>query len=1161
MAQATQAQSTPSPFSPATLKLNPASVRQMDSLMMSRQRNSNIPSGDISLQGKNNVTRANPQRMPQSSPQNNLRKFPVATGNTNNSNPSRNPGGNNNLVCSVISGRDFLEHDSLFLYTGDASMLPDGNLIVSGEFGDYNIQPNINLGGYCMKTTTNGELIWGVLLDSADLRWDYMWLPYSLPLQNGDILLAGRARNPVLRNDDFVMVRLDGNGNLLWLKAYQSRYWTGGNGSADFLKIADLDEDPVTGDIYFTGSHWFGKTTVTKFSGANGAVTWSRTYKRYHTDTPFGLEMNGNTMTLFTLGYDNSNSQFINIINLTKSTGDTINTKSFKEIRTSYFEPGMYNTWRSRKTSNGHYLLGGPTTGYYEYPVYTGTRDLYHASVVELDENFNFVKSYGFKNRVESNGGNTKLSFFPDGSGVFTMMKYISGYTAETYISLFNYDTIYHNRRRTHINEGLPYEPPSLQLPDGGIINVKLMGDSTAQAGAGSHLDFYRAHTADTASNCMGRPDSSTNIWYRNFEPNYWNSSDSVTSNVFFESLPKTYTLHRFGSHREPGCVVESNCDSLDLSISQQMICLGSTAVLTIHRNAGCGSLVPLAFDNNALQLLTRINDSSYLFKFNNAGTFTINGSLQGCSIIRDSLQVTVLPAPGAVNLGRDSALCAGNTMVLHAGNLYASYQWQDGSTDSLFTVNAPGMYHVQVTDACGNTYKDTVAVNAAVFPFSIGADRVKCNSDTLSLSATPGFVNYQWRNNYQLSNTTGQTVLVSPLADTFYYASAEKWPGCVVRDTVHITVNRSPIIQLGADSSLCAGDSLLLNAGTGFTNYVWNTGAATAGITVSQPALYSVLATAANGCTSSDSFLLLPSKPLPVFSLGADTTLCNGQSLRLQVSLPQATCQWQDGTNSNVYTIGQPGLYTLAVTQQGCRSIDSIVISYKPSPVVQLGKDSLLCQGQSLLLDAGNPGALYRWQDGASTQQTLRSVAGIYRVTVDLNGCIAADTISLRFDPLPDFSLGPDRSLCASEQILLNPVMNTALAYLWQDGSTASSFMVTRAGTYFLTGSNHCGVYTDSIKVAEGLCKLLMPDAFTPNNDGINDIFRVKYLYPVKEFSFVIYNRYGQPVFETTDMSRGWDGTFKSAPQETGAYVWIIRLKDKDDKAEQQSGSVILLR
>lgn len=1135
--------------------INSYSARQMDSLLMISQLNSNIAFP------KNNGFMPAPSR-----PTGNGMKV-AAVGFRRATTPSVPVAGNsagpvsnaNNRFCSVISGRDFLQQDSLILWSRNPSMLPDGNVIVSGEYGDFAIQPYINAGAFCMKTTPDGKMIWGVLLDSADQRHDYMNLAFSLPLKNGDILLAGRTRNPIYKNDDLVIARLDGNGNLLWLKTYQSRFWQGFNGSGDFMKFADLDEDPVTGDIYFTGNHWFGNTFVAKFSGATGNVTWSRTYRQYNTDSPFGLELKDSSMVLFTLSYNNNNDQYINILTLKKSTGDTIATKRMWEIR-QYMDPAVYSTWNSCRLDNGHYLLPGATTRSWEFPVYTGTVDLYHASVVELDENFNFVKSYGFKNRIESNMYNTRVTHFPDGSGVFTMMKYISGYTAQSHISLVQNDTIYHSRMRNHINEGLPYEPPCLQLPDGGILNAKLMGDSTIQSTDGTHIDFYRMHTSDTSSACMGVPDTTTKLWYRTFEPLNWNLLDSVTNNVFFESLPKTYTVYRFGSHQEPGCVITSNCDSLNLSMNQPVVCLGSTAQLKLFRNSGCGSFVPLQYDTLAIKQMGS-TDSSYSLQFNMAGVFTIYGSIQGCSIIKDSLQVTVLPAPGPVNLGADTSICTGNSLVLHAGNQYATYSWQDGSTDSVLTVSTPGIYHVQVTDACGNRYHDTLTVAPANFVFSIGPDRIKCNSDTVLLSATAGFSNYRWEPDYFLSSVAGPDVSVNPLLDTFYYASAEKWPGCIVRDTVFIKVNQSPVISLGADTSLCAGQSLLLDAGTGFTSYAWSTGAASAGITVNQPAMYTILATAANGCRSADTLQLLPAKPLPVFSLGSDATLCSGEQLQLQFNLPQATYQWQNGSSSNTFTITQPGLYSLQVTQQGCSTRDSILIAYKPAPVVQLGKDSLLCEGQSLLLDAGNAGATYQWEDGTTTQQTLRTQTGIYYVRVSLDGCVATDTIQLYFDPIPSFRLGKDTSICIGQPFTLTPLLNTTARYLWQDGSTGPSMQVSREGTYTLTASNHCGQYTDALEVTEGLCRLIMPNTFTPNNDGINDIFRVKYPYPVQQFSFMIYNRYGQMIFETNNTGKGWDGTYLSAPQSTGAYTWIIRITNRDGSREQQSGTVLLVR
>lgn len=124
--------------------------------------------------------------------------------------------------------------------------------------------------------------------------------------------------------------------------------------------------------------------------------------------------------------------------------------------------------------------------------------------------------------------------------------------------------------------------------------------------------------------------------------------------------------------------------------------------------------------------------------------------------------------------------------------------------------------------------------VNAApVFPFDLGADVSKCNNDTIHIPAPAGFINYSWTPNYNIINTQAQTAEVYPTKATKYIASAEKWRGCTVEDSLWVIVNHSQPVHIGNDTTICTGDSTKLTAAAGFVHYSWNTGSTAAAITV----------------------------------------------------------------------------------------------------------------------------------------------------------------------------------------------------------------------------------------------------------------------------------------------------------------------------------------
>ena len=169
------------------------------------------------------------------------------------------------------------------------------------------------------------------------------------------------------------------------------------------------------------------------------------------------------------------------------------------------------------------------------------------------------------------------------------------------------------------------------------------------------------------------------------------------------------------------------------------------------------------------------------------------------------------------------------------------------------------------------------------------------------------------------------------------------------------------------------------------------------------------------------------------------------------------------------------------------------------------------------LLLNAGNTGAQYLWQDNSTSQSFTVTAPGQYFVKVVKDACSSSDTIKVQYDLKPVFTLGPDLGICDGQSILLHPAIQSSstIQYLWQNGSSSSSFNVTQVGQYTLDVSNYCGTASDAINIIKGVCKLYVPSAFSPNDDGHNDIFKAEYGENVVEFQLEIYNRWGQRIFQ----------------------------------------------
>ena len=404
-------------------------------------------------------------------------------------------------VCFDTSGRYFIQEDTMTYYVTTSLLLADGNVLISGEW--VSRRPPYNSGGFLMKCADTGTLHWNRLYDSVN-RNSYNFINYYrlVELQDGSFLLAGATNNPVTKNNDVIITHTDNTGNIIWSKTYKSKLWQpGGSGSADYFYLQEVKQDPYTGDIFFSSPHWAEGYNITKFNIANGAIAWSKYYNTWGAsfDRPIGFDITPNELVSFS-SYTTGGTG-ISMYRINKNTGDTIATRFYKPVDASNSNGyvGFLNAEGVTKLNNGNYALYGPQYKYYRWG--TDTTDMYHAGVVELDPAGGFVQAYSFRNPYPSNYYNTKIRVFRDGSGVFSVLQGLSGYTANVYYVQFKDGQILKQRRKYYLGEGMPVENTALRLADGSDLIIKLLGDTISNI---NKIEDLNLHLSETPTNCRG---------------------------------------------------------------------------------------------------------------------------------------------------------------------------------------------------------------------------------------------------------------------------------------------------------------------------------------------------------------------------------------------------------------------------------------------------------------------------------------------------------------------------------------------------------------------------------------------------------------------------------------------------------------------------------
>lgn len=374
------------------------------------------------------------------------------------------------------------------------------------------------------------------------------------------------------------------------------------------------------------------------------------------------------------------------------------------------------------------------------------------------------------------------------------------------------------------------------------------------------------------------------------------------------------------------------------------------------------------------------------------------------------------------------------------------------------------------------------------------------------------------------------------------------------------VSLNLSPDLQIIGDRSICIGESTTLSA-LNTSTYAWADSLAPTTI-ISTGSSITVSPTTTTtyilyGATDT-AYAIVTVHPYPQVSLGNDTTLCEGALLTLDATTTNANYLWQDSSTDTTFTVNAPGTYWVQVTANNCAASDTIEVSYIPAPVLDLGNDTTLCQGGSILLDATTTGATYLWPDNSTGATFLAVQEGTYWATANVNGCSTTDSIRVAYAPLPTIDAGPEATLCRGGMLLLDATTANG-SYGWQDGSTGPTFTVHEEGSYSVTvTANGCSA-TASIFIPEVECSgtLVMPNVFTPNHDGRNDLFIPLSFRGIASMHTTIRNRWGQVIFETNVPTIRWDG--RDAPE--GTYFWTANYVVVDGARKSAEGYVTLLR
>lgn len=668
----------------------------------------------------------------------------------------------------------------------------------------------------------------------------------------------------------------------------------------------------------------------------------------------------------------------------------------------------------------------------------------------------------------------------------------------------------------------------------------------------------------------------------------------STTSSLAIVNTPGMYT-----------CVVTptSGCTSMvttsvspsaaaitpSFAVSNSLTCLSNTAQISVSPNSG-----PYSYTWSGPGILSGTNTPSIVANTVGSYSVVITNTLTSCS---GSGSVTLSSATGTLTMSASSgSLCLGQNKTLTVtSNGATSYSWTplatlSQSTGSMVIANPTVTTNYTITGSVSSCTASIVVTLTVVQPpvvsVSPSSASVCAGGPGATFSAF-GATSYSWSPSNSLNNSVGGSVIASPTVPTVYTVVGTS-NTCTNTATFTVSLNPSLTVTVSPMvSNICSGSSTQITA-IGANSYTWNNAAglsATSGsvITASPSVTTIYTVTGSSGsCLGSEQFTVNVI-PTPTVAVSATTlTICDGTSTNL-MAVGADTYSWSPSTGlSNVLgsnTTASPNTnmtYSVIGTSTlntSCFDSEVIHITVYPQITATVNPNSEICIGKSTMLGAYGGNATH-WYPSAGLSNTNSAtpiasptISTTYTVFVSNSGlCPDSELVTVTVNPLPNVDAGIDTTLAYGDSLLL--IGNGQGLLEWVGGNYfncnhCSQIYIYPENTdcYLLQATSNKGcVNTDDVCITVNKeYGIFIPNSFTPNNDGLNEVFSIEG-FGIRSYHLEIFDRWGTLIFVSSDTMQGWDGKYKNVRAKNDVYVYKAVITTITDQVLEKVGHVTLI-
>ncbi|MFZ6052496.1 T9SS type B sorting domain-containing protein [Halocola ammonii] len=484
----------------------------------------------------------------------------------------------------------------------------------------------------------------------------------------------------------------------------------------------------------------------------------------------------------------------------------------------------------------------------------------------------------------------------------------------------------------------------------------------------------------------------------------------------------------------------------------------------------------------------------------------------------------------------------------------FDNYLWSTNETTPEIVPDAEGWYWVDA-EINGSVFTDSIFVSITTPTIDLGPDQFLCEGEEYEIVPQGNYNSLEWM--------SGENFDPSLSESGSYWVEAEI-DSCFAQDSIEIEVIEEPEVDLGNALLLCSpADSILVNSelDPGY-NFEWNNGGDEPQSYYSATGLHWLEVTIED-CTFDYEFEI----SLATQNLidPTELTICDGSSVEVGLIDPEMDGSWNIGETGSEIEVEEAGTYVVEVSEQGCLLIDSVQVELIQSPEYGV-EDQEVCPGTTYIVET--PGfAGQVWVNGLETTESEVEVyAGNHQVQYIYYGC----SFSVNFDvdyTKDTLDFDTHYAICDGDTLVLS--VSDSLNPIWDGFAESSSFSITQGGNYELAFEMFECTFRETIEVKyEGTCPcsepVFIPNSFTPNSDGNNEFFRPVIYCPLDEYHLMIFNRWGQKVFDSKDPEALWDGSNRGGDyfNQNDTFQYVLQYSKKSStEVETVRGHVTVVR